>query len=155
LISGEIKVNFALIIFLLFVHANVALESGNEINYPFQGTWRNGLKSEMFLTIVFADPYYVEYRGWYESKVGDFGESNGKYDIFGRSTINPGVEIISWNVVWANENKITNSVTSWNGYFDPTAKGKIRFYADWIFTENNGAFWNSTLTGQDIFTLVK
>jgi Avidin family len=116
----------------------------------FHGHWQNELGSIMILVPAFIDRNYIGWGGSYQSSVGD---AAGRYGIKGRSILNNGVQIISWDVVWSNANKKVPSITSWNGYLDPNEKGKNapKIYANWIMTDVSGAFWNSTLTGQDIF----
>lgn len=119
----------------------------------FHAHWQNELGSVMALVPAFIGHNYIGWGGWYQSSVGD---AAGKYDLKGRSILHNGVQIISWNVVWSNENKQVPSITSWSGYLDPNEKGKNapKIYANWNLIDVSGAFWNSTLAGQDVFSQI-
>lgn len=116
----------------------------------FHSHWQNELGSVMSLVPAKIGANYITWSGWYQTVVGD---ADGKYDLTGRSIVNNGVQLVTWNVVWSNSKRTSSSLSSWNGYLDPNEK-EPKIYANWILTSVSGAFWNSTLAGQDIFTQI-
>ena len=154
-----------LIVFIsLFDHSSSQLVLENSL--IFSGHWKNQDDSLMFMKPVSMTKYLIEWSGWYHSGVGKRSVENkkiastpGNYSLAGRSYVMEGNQIISWNVVWANNQAQYYSITTWNGYISSqNLKNNFRdknMMANWFLTDGNAASWNHTMIGEDFFTKIQ
>lgn len=112
------------------------------------GTWYNQLGSK----VVFKTRPNGDIVGLYQSAVGN---ATGEYRLVGRYHLEPasgGGTPLGWTVVWLNEHRNSNSVTTWSGQYrggpDPV------IITSWLLTNGTAPAddWRSTMVGQDRFT---
>jgi hypothetical protein len=112
------------------------------------GTWYNELNSTMQLKVTGK-----EIRGWYISAVGD---AAGPYDLIGYLDPDDATPTVGWTVVWKNETKHAQAVTTWCGQAQQIDDEDV-IDTTWLLTRSTAVRddWESTMLGKDLFRRVK
>ncbi len=115
-------------------------------NMNIDGIWYNELGSQVNFAVSGN-----QLTGTYQTAVGD---AIGIYQLIGQ--VNTSIETgqaLGFVVVWQNENKDSNSVTTWSGQAQEI-DGEDIITTTWLLTAETeiDGDWESTLVGKDVFT---
>lgn len=116
---------------------------------PVDGDWYNELGSKM--SIMPLSGGAREFRGFYDSKVGD---ASGQYELLGRLGESEKATYgtpLGWTVVWSNGANDAFAATVWSGQYLQGEDEKI--LTTWLLTRSTdaGEAWEATVVGQDVF----
>lgn len=98
-----------------------------------KSVWVNELGSQV---VFFADSNLLT--GYYTTHVG----STNSRTLTGFTSKIKGITLMTWSVLFDSP----FSVAAWTGYCSRNVLS-----THWILTSHSGAWWNSTLIGEDIF----
>ncbi len=130
-----------------FVFFAFACSSTSSTSSTVAGNWQNELGSQM--TIEVYQQIIID--GWYNSSVG---YASGTYPLVGfvGQSITGQAQIICFSVLWQNDLVNSNSVTSWDGSYDPNSD---TIETVWVLRSGPPNTWNNTMIGTNIFRRIK
>jgi hypothetical protein len=133
---------FFIIVTFCAAYGAIIRPDGKHMTSPFTGTtfWQNQLGSNA--TFIIKSRFL---QGYYTTAVDIDQPPKSPLPLVGQLTDWKPGQLVTWSV---NFDTSPPSMTTWVGYCDPRS---ALLHTHWMLMEQTGAWWNTTLMGDDTF----